>query len=468
MSLLLIVALFGLTFMTWARWGPGAACVFGFILTAGALRMTVVQLTDGHASIPTSMAPPDIKIASYQFVVLVALLIIPAVLTHRHLPLSIVAATGLFLAIAWAQDDLTVPVASGILAWLFAGLAWAVGSYVGSERARGRLSDRFLAVTLTAAIAINAAAAALQLAGLRVIRTTELGGSVLDRVSGLADSSGNFGKVLILLIVLLLPLTRSSDHTTARLAGVSTAVAFVLIGLSYSRANMLACVVALVMWYVFGPGGSALSRIGVPALVGLVAIPFVQVLVARNSQDPSGGLRPELAAAAHEQLSRTFWWGIGANDYKLTVGAFSRVSLSLPVHNSFMLALVEGGIFVALLLAVPFVVVIIRALRSLHRTDAHRLQAVALLAAMPGLFVIAITGHGLVGGQVMALLFFVCGFCSGYLRTPVESGSPDIPGVGVDEAAAGTPTRRRGALADPGAAGTPSVSRRTTDAGRSD
>ena len=58
----------------------------------------------------------------------------------------------------------------------------------------------------------------------------------------------------------------------------------------------------------------------------------------------------------------------------------------------------------------PLVRMVVRCVHNVRASGIGRPQAVAFVAALPGLGVIALTGHGLVTDHIMLLLFFILGF----------------------------------------------------------
>lgn len=409
---LALLAVCLILYLLWRSRGPAVAA-FALVTFAILIHPSeLVTLAVSDLDVRTAVASPNIEFATYHAALVVTVILLPGSLHRRHVCLPLLLAPLALYLIATAQNDLPVHVMSGVLQWAWAALAWTCGSAFAEERERGRLPDKDIAWIVTIAIVANAVVAVLQLAGLWRISAVAVGSDVIERVSGLQDHSGNLGKFLLLFLLLLLPLTRSAAPGVARVAGFSVAVCFVTTGFTYSRTNTAAVVAALGIWYVLRPGGAAIQRFAIPLVLAIAAVPFVSVLLLRNEFDPLGGSRPVLAAAAREQARMTFWQGVGPNDYERTVGQFSPISAALPVHNALMLTLVEAGALVALLVAIPFMRMIIRAFRTRRAEGWAGAQATAMLAVLPGLTAVAVTGFGLSNRQLMLLLFMICAFAS--------------------------------------------------------
>lgn len=393
----------------WRRWGPSVVAAAAIIIGLTVFDRLIYTLVAANSPVRTSIASSSLDLRTPHLALLVAAVIVPATVRRSNFSLLLVAVPIALLSVAVTAGDLPPNVLSGIAQWGYVALAWTCGSALAVARRTGRLPDRPLALILLSAIAANGVAVALQLTGRWTVASINVAGEELERVSGLQGHSGNLGKVLLLLLVLSLPLTRSADRLARSSSIASVAMVFVMIGFTFSRANTVAMLVGILLWFTIGPGSSALGRITVPLAVAISSAPFLNVLLQRNAYDPGGGSRPVLVQAARDQLGMTFWWGIGPNDYQRTVGAFSDISAVLPVHSVAWLTLVEAGALITVLIAIPLSRLVVSALTNVRSEGIRGSQATAVLAFLPGIVLIAMTGHGLAFQSIMLLMFFVAG-----------------------------------------------------------
>ncbi|NLP84328.1 O-antigen ligase family protein [Microbacterium sp. CFH 90308] len=400
------VALF---FIVWHRAGGAAA---SFVVVVSAVCLPVIDLlTFGQATANTAIAAPTITLATYQLALLGGLLALP-VQTVRNVPVlywMFLAFVGV-LAVAQGQTD--AHTLSGVLHWGAAVLAWGVGAAVAQSAAQSGLpTERFIAIVAAFIVGWHALFVVLQLAGVRAVGTVEAGITELARVSGAAGHSGNLGKIMLLLVMILLPVTRSDDKAARRWAVVTVSSAAVLTALTFSRANTVAIGILIGTWLVLGPGIRFSKRVAVILVAIIVAIPIVDILILRSQYDPDGGSRPRLMAAAIEQISQTLWLGVGPNNYLEVVGRFDSLAAGgLPVHSAFLLALAELGLICCILLGIPLILLMTQSLRNLPGSSPAKSYAIALVAATPGILIVAGTGWGILRGQFLVLLFFALGY----------------------------------------------------------
>lgn len=316
---------------------------------------------------------------------------------------------------------------SGFLHIALACLAWAVGSALSTAMSNIDRHDRMLALVVTGIVLIQAAAALLQLAGLRDVGSVLTGSVELTRINGTLGHPGTLGKVLFLLGVLLLPSTRSLDRLTRRISWVGIVTAIMLIGLSFGRANFAAIAVLIGLWAVLSPGRRVARRVGTLALLVLAALPFIGLFLLRFEVDPSGGRRPLLLQAALNQIAETPLFGIGPNTYVSTVSQVDPyTTLGLPVHNSFLLALAELGIVGVILVLLPLLALVLRSVTALARRESTP-AAVAVVSAVPGIIIIGVTGWGLLADSGFMLVMFVFAFLSERMvRVPRDASDPDL------------------------------------------
>lgn len=409
MTSIIVVAIgvIGFLFLWHARGGAVAS----YLAVIGSLCLTTYTVgVVGETQTISAIAPAVVTVSTFHLALIGALLAFP-----RESLNAIPVLHWLFLvfvSVTVAAQGLLAPhTTSGLLHWAWVVLALGVGGALGaSARARGTPSDRLVAVTgLTVSLA-NGAAASLQILGVRAVSSVAAGDAEISRVSGLAGHSGNLGKVLFFVVAIALPITASRDATARRCAWATVAVSAVLTGLTFSRANTVALAILLSLWFLLGPGLRMGSRILIPAVAAVLALPVIDVLLLRNEYDPEGGSRPLLLQSAWHQISETFLLGTGANNYLATVGMYDPLAASgLPVHSSFLLAFAELGLIGFVLLAAPLVTMVFVCARAVlsRRTNP---SALAVVAATPGVMIIAGTGWGLLREQYLVLAFFTLGY----------------------------------------------------------
>jgi O-antigen ligase len=426
-GLLITVAAVAVFFAVWHLRGASAAA---FVAVVAACSLSTVRLfAAGDSSTIAAMAPPSVVITTVQLALVGALLVLPMNVLRNISPwfLLFLFALG---TITFVRGLSSPQIQSGMLQWLSVIIAWGVGGAIAQARAEsGRPTDRFLVVCTAAIVAWHGAVVALQLLGVRAVSAIDVGDLEVTRASGLAGHSGNLGKIMFFLIVILLPLTRSTDRVARRVAVWAVIAAAAITGMSFSRGNTMAVFILIGVWLLLGPGISLAKRVLIPVAGLVAAIPIIDVLLLRNEYDPDGGSRPILLTSALHQISQTLWLGVGPNNYLNVVGQYDLLAAGgLPVHSAFLLALAEVGLLCAILLMIPLVLAPVRAVHSMRRTADARGFAVALLAASPGLILIAATGWGLLRGQYLVMTFFVLGYLVGGLRWTPKT-PPDAPTI---------------------------------------
>jgi O-antigen ligase len=141
----------------------------------------------------------------------------------------------------------------------------------------------------------------------------------------------------------------------------------------------------------------------------LVVLPFASTIATRIQQDPNGGPRAGLAAAAIEQIDRQPW-GIGPNAYVSVVSKYDAVTANgYPVHNTFLLTAAELGVLGALLFWLPVLGLVAVAWMSRKRPGFAGSFAIAIVASAPGLYVVNATGWAILRGPLLPLWFLICG-----------------------------------------------------------
>lgn len=251
------------------------------------------------------------------------------------------------------------------------------------------------------------------------------------RMVGLYEHPAFLGKTVFLLLCFLLPLATCSRGTTRKIAYLALATGSFATLLTLSRANTVAIILAIVLWAILnGKITPALKIIGFSAVSGaLIAnlTGFVQGLLERQQSDTDGGPRPILFDTAMYQISTAPMVGTGPNFYNEIVSqydAFSRAGL--PVHNSFVFAIAELGIPLAMILFSPLIITVGRAISRTFRCKIIDPQSAALFAIIPGLFVVGWTGWGLMHEAALPLWFMGFGYLAS--RNGMNSFGEPIPG----------------------------------------
>jgi hypothetical protein len=319
-------------------------------------------------------------------------------------------------AFEWEQStELTTSVF-----YLLVGVAaWAVGHYFAKGYAPGTRHELVLVYLLAAVILFQVVVTVLQTAGVPIFalqgRTAELEGG---RASGTFSHPGTVGKVMILFMAIILPLTNSANRHTRRVAYLAMLVALIPVGLSESRANFIGYLLTLLLWFIIMPARSAkASRFVVPAVVLAGALVFSGTIIDRFTGDPEGGAREHFAEVALEAISKNPWLGVGPGNYIPVVGQTdSLTAQGWRVHNIFLLEITELGIPGAVFFFLPAAVLLILSVRHMRRVDQQGAWARGAIAAAAGTIITAVTGWGLMNGSIFMIWFLCMGFGYGMLR----------------------------------------------------
>ncbi|MCC4248612.1 MULTISPECIES: O-antigen ligase family protein [Microbacterium] len=336
-------------------------------------------------------------------------------------------------AFEWEQSpELTTNVV-----YLLVGVgAWAVGHYLAKGYAPGTRHELVLVYLLAAVILFQAVVTVLQASGVPIFalqgRTAELEGG---RASGTFSHPGTVGKVMILFMAIILPLTTSLSRHTRRIAYFAVLIALIPVGLSESRANFIGYLLTLLLWFIIMPARSAkASRLVVPAVVLAGAVAFSGTIIDRFTGDPEGGAREHFAEVALEAIGNNPWLGVGPGNYIPVVGQTdSLTAQGWRVHNIFLLEITELGIPGAFFFFLPALLLLFLSVRRMRRTDQQGAWARGAIAAAAGTLVTAVTGWGLMNGSIFMIWFLCMGFGYGMLRrkdlteTRREAAKPTAP-----------------------------------------
>lgn len=249
--------------------------------------------------------------------------------------------------------------------------------------------------------------------------TSESKGIIEDqgRMTGLYEHPAFLGKTVFLLLCLLLPLVLRSQGMTRKFAYLSLALGVFAAALTLSRANTVAILLALLLWPVLrGRANSAFkSSAAVVFAVGLLAAStnLVSNLLERQQLNAEGGPRGWLFSVGLGQIRAEPLIGTGPNYYNEIVGQYDALAAAgLPIHNSFLLAVAELGIPLALIFFSPLFLALGSALLRMVRQKRIDDLAATLFAIVPGLLLIGWTGWGLLHMATLPLWFLAFGFLS--------------------------------------------------------
>lgn len=308
---------------------------------------------------------------------------------------------------------------------------WLGGRFLGTYFDREARGGRWLAFLLAAIVAVELVVCALQGLGVDLFpnagRTAQLEG---DRANGTLEHPGDLGKVLVILLVLLMPLTRARDRVTRLTALVALFASLVPIGMTGSRSNFVAAVVAIAVWVLLLPGGRRVLALkaGGLAIVGVIGLIFAGPIIERFLRDPAGGERQHFMEVALAQIPNAPVVGVGPDSYIAVVGQTDAITRAgWRVHNILLLELVEIGILGTVLLFAPFVWLLVVALRRVREPGERGDVARAVLAVLPGFVIIGVTGWGLMYAWTLQLWFLAFGFAYSRLVAVPGAGVPPLP-----------------------------------------
>jgi hypothetical protein len=237
------------------------------------------------------------------------------------------------------------------------------------------------------------------------------------RASGTSGNSGNFGKVMFLLVALLLPFCVSKCKKTRQLSYFGVICGAILCGMSAGRANMLAVGILLLVWFLFGPARSILLRMISLGVLAIGVIGFSNVFIVRMLADPQGSLRPALLEAGIIQIASAPWTGVGLNEYVEVVGRWDEATATgFPVHNSFLLMTAEVGIPMAIAFYLPVIVLAARAIAKVCRKGKIRQKGWGIIGVTLGILVLGVSGWGMLQLSMVPLWMFVLGWLSTWMQ----------------------------------------------------
>jgi hypothetical protein len=339
------------------------------------------------------------------------------------------------LALWW---DGSSPQLSGVTLMLVGFGAWVFGGHFGGMVILGSVSPRwvcrillFLTVFECVVCVVQVAGMQLSILGQPLFQTSrETAELVVGRVNGTTDHPGTLGKLVFFVTLMALPFTSWGDKRVRALAITTIAISFLPLALSQGRANFAAVVSMLVVWLLIAPKTVSLGRRLLLVLLvcaGLVA--SLSLLFARFAADPGGGAREHLSRVALEGIPRHIWVGVGPNSYVEQFGRFDDLtSEGWPVHNVFLLLIAEVGVVGLVLFVAPVVWSLVSPSLRPGLAPGSLAFARALIASLPGLYVITTTGWGALAGATFVFGMFVLGFVSTGAKTSITQSiqAPDL------------------------------------------
>lgn len=324
-----------------------------------------------------------------------------------------------WLLIGWTSEWADSPIVlAGILHYAVAATAWTVGILLGRRLAHDEPTRRFVTGIVLLLFVIQALVITLQAAGISINPMSASNEAQLaGRFNGTLGHPNDLGKVVLLSLVLVLPLHATKFGVTfSRRLVLTLASGFLVLLMTGGRAVIIGAAVTALFWVLLQPGlPKARTHKGRAIGASLVGGGIIALTLAeRFEKDPTGGARSVLSDLAIQQIALRPLWGTGPNQYMEVVGAVDPLTASgVPVHNAFLLATAELGLPGALLLALPFVWCIVRALFNVRISGPQAAWSRVIIAACPALILIGMTGWGLLGGYVFPLLCLVFGAASG-------------------------------------------------------
>jgi len=413
--------------------GRAAGSLSALLVFCALYPRTITSFSGGpHAGISTS-AP---ELATYSLVLLLCWLIVPKSRADYALLWIALITTPVFVfgfATDWPLASNTI---AGALQYAIAPLALLVGL----RAARGidwssPVNANRVVLTIALIVAAQAGISLLQLAGLDINPVSATASEwVGSRVNGTSNHPNTLGKQLVLLTVILLPLSRISSPRSRSLATFTIVVALVLIALTGGRANFIGALLAVALWAIFLPTKRSAARIATLTFLTIFAAAFASYFIERFQEDPTGGSRDRLTPVAFSLIRLAPILGHGPNNYVQAASNIdSYTSLTqLPVHNSVLLALAEVGVVGVAVLLGPVLILTLRAVPMIRREGAPSDFARGLVVLLPPVSLIALTGWGMVAGEILPLWMATVGLLWGAAvpRRALQSRRPTRAGVG--------------------------------------
>jgi len=392
------------------RWRRATTVVL--VVTLGIAPLALLPIA---SPIYAGMATAAPTLYTYTLAIVLAATVLafrePRMMLAASLPWAPLLAWLIVLTIfAW---DSTPRLYSGLIHLVLGAAAFAIGVGAAVDDRDGEASPTLLRVPwLFAAVAwIQVLTVALALAGLPLRTLTfALAQDVNGRATGLTTHPGELSKLLFFcaMCALLLPQRTPRERW---FAWSTFGVILVGIFLTQSRAALggLVVMIGIFVRLEFAVGRWQRRHavvLGMTVVLALASIPWI---IHRFATDT--GARGHTMRIAFDVIRDRPWSGVGVNSYVAVVGRTDPLtSTGVPVHNIFLLSAAEMGIVGALLLWLPFVLVSVRAVGALRASRGTDPAARVIVAALPGVVMMALTGWGLLQGPYFLLFAFMFGY----------------------------------------------------------
>lgn len=395
------------------RTGWAAALICGYILTLGGITATFFAMQGNPMHYGIAPGAPVISLGD---VLLVGALLAIWVQGERvrigWILVCFVLPAVVLLLTEWGN---TPEQWAGLKLYISAIAAFGIGRWLSEN-----LTEQTALVLATACLLVcglHFVVAVAQSQGVTLIGVTAGGAEWIrqGRMLGIYYHPAMLGKTVFLLFCFLLPLSVSGSALTRRVAYLALTLGSVATLLTLSRANVVAIALTVVLWILLsGRMNTMVKRAGTVA----VAVAFVVLnssvlanLELRQAEDPLGGMRSYLFSVGLDQISAKPLIGTGPNYFIEVVGRSDpMVAMGYPIHNSFLFAVAELGIGLALVLLFPIFLTLIRTAQRVLRQKSIDTRAATLIAVLPGLVVIASTGWGVMTAEALPLWFLAFGF----------------------------------------------------------
>ncbi len=396
-----------------------AAMVIIILITLTLLTFTFIHIGTPFSSEAVGIASQDVTISTFD-IILLAFGVSQIHRTNKTILFWFFTSAIYFLIMSifvWKEG---LSLASGLQHIFTSVLAGFIGYSLSSCFVRGSSTERTMSIIIAGIVSVLA---------LSVLVQTVAVGTVSDgeRATGIFGHPSITGKIAIILLMLILPFSRSSDRLVRNMGKLAIVAVVIATVPTLSRANILAVLVTLGAWGILCISRIRLSSaIGALFLVAIVMLPFLNVLLERFGSDPEGGDRPELLAAGLRILASSWATGVGPNNYVFSAIDSEPVVLATgyPVHNTFILAFIELGVVGIVIALVPVGALLIVTVRSLLGSGEESwFRARAVLAALTGFVVVGLTSWGLLQQPILQLFTFVLGISYGRLNAMYQEGS---------------------------------------------
>jgi len=255
----------------------------------------------------------------------------------------------------------------------------------------------------------------------------------IDGVQGFIVGFTGHAEILGKLLVIGLAgvLCCEPESRAQRLVQYTSAVSAVtMIALTQGRVAFLAALLLLVLFALLQVGTSRrILRRYLLITATVVSLASAGTLSSRFQVDPSGGGRDHLMAVATSVLSRMPFGGVGLNEFVDVIGGYDPlVGSGVPVHNAYLLLIIETGFVTGVLFWIPLIVLTMAAWRRRRRVGIAGNAARITLASVPGLLIICYEGWSLPSTPLFQAFALVYGSLLG-LMFSARRGRPVLPSL---------------------------------------